>query len=49
MDDEPSGIPAQLPSDYSAFKRAYRWPLLYGPWALGRVSRIASGPVGSGA
>jgi hypothetical protein len=34
MDGEPRGVPAKLPSDYRAFRRPYRWPLLYGPCAL---------------
>jgi hypothetical protein len=40
MDDEPSGIPAKLPSDYQAFRRSYRWLLLYGPWALGFIGLL---------
>jgi hypothetical protein len=40
MDDEPSGVPAELPSDYQEFRRAYRWPLLYGPWALGFIGLV---------
>jgi hypothetical protein len=43
MHDEPSGVPAELPSDYSEFKRAYRWPLLYGPWALGLIGLVMVG------
>jgi hypothetical protein len=31
---EPSDGPPELPSDYRAFRRSYRWLLLYGPWAL---------------
>jgi hypothetical protein len=37
MDDAPRDTPVELPADYRAFRRAYRWPLLYGPWALGLV------------
>lgn len=43
MDDEPSGVPAELPADYEAFRRAYRWPLLYGPWALGVIGLVMIG------
>jgi hypothetical protein len=43
MDNRPSGMPAELPSDYRAFRRAYRWPLLYGPWALGLVGLVMIG------
>jgi hypothetical protein len=31
---EPSDGPPELPFDYRAFRRSYRWLLLYGPWAL---------------
>jgi hypothetical protein len=37
------GVPAELPADYQAFKRAYRWPLLYGPWALGLIGLVMIG------
>jgi hypothetical protein len=30
----------ELPRDYQAFRRSYRWLLLYGPWAL-----VVLGPV----
>jgi hypothetical protein len=35
--------PPELPSDYREFRRAYRWPLLYGPWALGLVGVVMVG------
>jgi hypothetical protein len=31
---QPSDGPPEPPSDYRAFRRSYRWQLLYGPWAL---------------
>jgi len=31
---QPSDGPPELPSDYRAFRRPYRWLLVYGPWAL---------------
>jgi hypothetical protein len=43
MDGEPRGVPAKLPSDYRAFRRPYRWPLLYGPWALGGIGLVMLG------
>jgi hypothetical protein len=43
MDEELSGVPSELPADYQAFKRAYRWPLLYGPWVLGLIGLVMIG------
>jgi len=34
---QPSDGPPKLPSDYRAFLRPFRWPLMYGPWALGLI------------
>jgi hypothetical protein len=30
-------LPPELPLDYRHLRRSYRWPLAYGPWALGIV------------
>jgi hypothetical protein len=45
MDDEPSGVPPELPTDHRAYLRPFRWPLMYGPWALGVIGlmMIAAG------
>lgn len=43
MDHEPRGVPAELPADYRAFRRPYRWPLLYGPWVLGLIGVVMAG------
>lgn len=43
MDDEPRGVPAELPSDYRAFRRPFRWPLMYGPWALALIGLVMVG------
>jgi hypothetical protein len=32
--DEAKDDMPELPSDYQAFRRSYRWLLLYGPWAF---------------
>ena len=42
-DDEWKDDTADLPSDYQAFRRSYRWPLSYGPWALGVIGLILIG------
>jgi hypothetical protein len=34
---QPSDGPPELPSDYRAYLRPFRWPLMYGPWALGLI------------
>jgi hypothetical protein len=33
----------ELPSDYQAFRRSYRWLLLYGPWALAALGVVLIG------
>jgi hypothetical protein len=40
---QPSDGPFELPSDYRAFRRSYRWLLLYGPWALAVLGVVLIG------
>jgi hypothetical protein len=36
-------VAPELPFDYQELRRSYRWPLSYGPWALGIIGLILIG------
>jgi len=40
---EDDDVAPKLPSDYQELRRSYRWPLSYGPWALGTIGLILIG------
>ena len=42
MSDDDDVAP-ELPFDYQELRRSYRWPLSYGPWALGIIGLILIG------
>jgi hypothetical protein len=40
---EDDDVAPELPSDYQELRRSFRWPLSYGPWALGIIGLILIG------
>jgi hypothetical protein len=45
--DEAKDDMPELPSDYQAFRRSFRWLLLYGPWAFAALGLALRGHSGT--